>query len=331
MTDATDATWKRRLLRRIPMLSRLAGSLDALEAENRHLQQWADNLWDENRRLKQENQQLHELIGDHSAENQRLHRLLATLSQPALMGDDAVQRSSPSGEDGWPLPPPLMRYWVSGTDDPEWFLEGGRLGARTITETLARHGIAFETFDSILDFGCGCGRVLRALNTFRSVRLHGSDCNAAAIAWCNENLGFAQFGTNLLAPPTRYRPHSFDFIYAFSVFSHFSEPLQVPWIEELTRILKPGGLLLISVHGDYYIDRLGEPELARYRSGSLAVIESGKAGSNDCAAFHPQSYVRRVLARGFDVVDFVSEGALGNPRQDVYLLRSREDGFSGPN
>jgi hypothetical protein len=33
--------------------------------------------------------------------------------------------------------------------------------------------------------------------------------------------------------------------------------------------------------------------------------------------------VRRTLAAGLEVVDFVPEGALGNPRQDVYLLRKR--------
>ncbi len=330
MTEASGANFKRRLLRRIPVLSRLARALDALQEENQHLRQWADTLSAEHQRLREETRHLHQLTGSLSAEHQRLQRLLAALSQPPLMRDQAPLRlnlegpEGPGGEDGWPLPPPLMRYWVAGTDDTGWFLEGGRLGARTMTELLARHGIAFETFDSILDFGCGCGRVLRALRGFESVTLHGSDCNATAIAWCDEHLGFAQFGTNLLAPPTRYRPHAFDFIYAFSVFSHLSEALQVPWMEELHRILKPRGLLLLSVHGDHYIGNLDESGLARYRSGSLAVIQSDKAGANDCAAFHPEPYVRRVLARGFDVVDFVPEGALGNPRQDVYLLRSRE-------
>ena len=34
-----------------------------------------------------------------------------------------------------------------------------------------------------------------------------------------------------------------------------------------------------------------------------------------------QSYVRGKLASGFEVVRMIPEGALGNPRQDLYLLR----------
>ena len=40
-----------------------------------------------------------------------------------------------------------------------------------------------------------------------------------------------------------------------------------------------------------------------------------------CGAYHPEIYVRERLARGFQVVEFVPEGAAGNPYQDAYLLR----------
>ena len=46
-------------------------------------------------------------------------------------------------------------------------------------------------------------------------------------------------------------------------------------------------------------------------------------GQNNCAAFHPETYVRNVLPRDFDVVDFVPQGALGNPKQDAWLLRPK--------
>ena len=56
---------------------------------------------------------------------------------------------------------------------------------------------------------------------------------------------------------------------------------------------------------------------------SRVVVASERAGSNACAAFHPETYVRGTLApaAGLEVVDFVPEGATGNPRQDTYLLR----------
>ena len=45
------------------------------------------------------------------------------------------------------------------------------------------------------------------------------------------------------------------------------------------------------------------------------------AGTNLCSAFHPAEYVRGVLARGFEFVEHAPEGAKGNPRQDLVLLR----------
>ncbi len=45
------------------------------------------------------------------------------------------------------------------------------------------------------------------------------------------------------------------------------------------------------------------------------------AGTNLCAAFHPETYVTEVLAPDWRLIDFVPEGARGNPRQDYYLLQ----------
>jgi SAM-dependent methyltransferase len=275
---------KRRLLRRTPYLSRLARTLDTLEEENRALQK-------------------------------RLSPLLLT-------GSAAPDAATPAVDaDGLPLPPATLRHWVAGTDDLASFLEYGQLGVQTLVTLLARHDVALEHAGSILDFGCGCGRVLRHLRRFDRLRIHGTDSNPAAIAWCDQHLDFAEFGTNRLEPPTRYRPNSFDCIYAFSVFTHLPEALQLAWMRELRRILKPGGHLIITVHGDHYLPHIAVASRAQYQRGELVVLGEEAVGQNHCAAFHPQPYVRNVLAREFEVLDFIPEGALGNPKQDVYLLK----------
>ncbi len=51
------------------------------------------------------------------------------------------------------------------------------------------------------------------------------------------------------------------------------------------------------------------------------VSRSEEPGGNTCGAYHPERYVRGTLAQGFTVVDFVAEGASGNPHQDLFLLR----------
>jgi SAM-dependent methyltransferase len=210
---------------------------------------------------------------------------------------------------------------VAGTEDVTWFLDSGAEAARGVRAVLGQNGLALESLHSVLDFGCGVGRVLRHWKGLSGPALHGADANPDLIAWCRANLPFARFQVNGLDGGLAAGNVSFDFIYALSVFTHLSEPLQRFWIDELARVLRPGGYLLLTTHGAHYLGRLSPEERDRFRAGRLVVHGSRGEGSNDCAAFHPEPYVRETLARGLDVQDFRAEGALGNPRQDVYLLR----------
>lgn len=235
------------------------------------------------------------------------------------------ERAAPgeTAPDGLAFPPASLIKAVAGTSDRSWFWEGGALGAETVVDLLARRGIALEDLDRVLDFGCGCGRVLRHLRARapgRGPRLYGSDYNRKLVKWCRRSLPFAEVATNRLHPPIRYTDGMFDLIYAFSVFTHLTVPLQRAWMDELHRVLRPGGLLIISVHGDFYLDQLSGPERDRYQSGESVVWSDDGAGTNRCAAFHSERCVREQLTRGFEVLEFAPEGARGNPRQDAYLL-----------
>lgn len=221
-----------------------------------------------------------------------------------------------------PVPPLALIDLVSGQPDIPWFLEGGRLAAAAIRETLARQGVGMELLDGILDFGCGCGRVVRHWRPLGTgARLHGTDLNPRLIQWCRDHLDFARFEINRLEPPLPYPDGSFDLVCALSVFTHLPEPLQRPWIEELGRVLVPRGLLVISTHGERYASDLDSDERSRFLRGELVVRASGDAGSNACGAYHPPGYVRSTLSAGFEVLEFLGEGAKGNPHQDLWLLR----------
>ena len=222
---------------------------------------------------------------------------------------------------GLPVPPGSLIHLVANTEDVAWFLETGALAARSIREVLAECNVAPETFESILDFGCGVGRVMRHWSDVRGPRFHGTDYNPRLIDWCRSHLPFARFEINELDKPLSYSDRSFDFIYCLSVFTHLNQTLETFWMKELSRLLNPGGYLLITAHGDHYLSRLSPDEQAAYREGNVVVQKATRAGSNDCATFHPESYVRGTLANGLEVVRMVPEGALGNPRQDLYLLK----------
>jgi SAM-dependent methyltransferase len=229
------------------------------------------------------------------------------------------RRASP---DQLPLPPARLIFLVAGSSDIAWFLRGGALAAESLSELLVKNGASIDKMDAILDFGCGCGRVLRHWRGLTQTRVSGSDYNRLLVQWCQENLSFADVRLNRLSPPLDFDDAQFDLVYAFSVFTHLTPNLQLDWIKELARVLKPGGYVVVSTHGDSYSHRLKPSERRLFDAGQLVVKDDLEApGHNTCAAYHPVAYVRDVLASGLEVVDFVPEGARGNPRQDMYLIR----------
>lgn len=231
---------------------------------------------------------------------------------------------APAAAGGRPLPGVLRRISVAGTPSVAWFLESGKAGAEALRQALEGQGRKLEEAGPILDFGVGCGRVLRHLEPLAAgTRLCGVDINSSSIAWSRRHLPFAEFAVSPLAPPLRFAPESFGLIYALSVFTHLPESLQHAWIAELRRLLRPGGLLFLTVHGVSYRPEMAEDERADFDAGRLVVRRAATAGSNLCGAFHPPSWVEENLLEGFRLLEHRPEGALGNPHQDYYLLEKR--------
>ena len=114
-----------------------------------------------------------------------------------------------------------------------------------------------------------------------------------------------------------YPNQSFDLVYAFSVFTHLDIKAQKAWRDELRRILRPRGILLLTVHGNAYKGRLTAKELEDFNSGRPVVRLGQFPGGNLCVSFHPESFVRETLAEGFEIVDAVPEGAKGTSVQDL--------------
>jgi SAM-dependent methyltransferase len=227
-----------------------------------------------------------------------------------------------TSDDGLPLPPPRLRAQVGPLHaDAGFFLRSGREHASLISELLREQATEVEELDALLDWGCGCGRVLRHWSTLPSTRVAGCDIDPRMVAWCRENLGFADLAVTALEPPLPYEDASLDLVYAFSVFTHLSEELQRAWMGESARVLRPGGFFLLSTLGDRYasLDRLSPDELSRFRAGELVVLYDHSAGTSLCSAYHPPEYVHRTLAQGFDVAAFRPAGDAGG--HDIHLLR----------
>jgi SAM-dependent methyltransferase len=250
-----------------------------------------------------------------------LLRLLArtrTLG-PAFRSYERLMALRPGGvtvvDGGPPLPPRRLMVRVAGTADPDWFLRSGRAAYDAIASQ-----VPMGELQSVLDFGCGCGRVTRYWHA-HAASVSGTDVSADAIAWCRRNLPFATFAQNRLEPPLPFADASFDLVYALSVLTHLTAELQVAWRDELRRVLRQGGRLLVTTHGRAYLPRLEPAERQRFERGELVVRWGDLPGTNLCSAYHPEQYLRETLAQGFAFVGLEPEGARGNPTQDLVLLR----------
>lgn len=247
-------------------------------------------------------------------------RLLATTVAPVTLAHN-FRFWTGSHDETLPIPGVWARLLVAGTADIAVFLDLGRRGFDCIRETLEKNGIPIKTLKDVLDFGCGCGRVLRYWNGFTDTRIYGTDINGHLVESCRRCVPFAQVSQNSLDARLDYADESFDLVYAFSVFTHLDVMAQKAWRDEFRRILRPGGILLLSVHGDAYKSRLSSDERAEFDAGRPVVRLGQYPGGNICVAFHPASYVKSALAEGFQIVDAIPEGAKGNPVQDLYMLR----------
>ncbi|HTC95998.1 MAG TPA: class I SAM-dependent methyltransferase [Terriglobales bacterium] len=233
---------------------------------------------------------------------------------------------------GLPLPPPVLRYRVHGYLDGKSFLNAGQTCAGEIRSSLRLAGKELYAFHDVLDFGCGCGRVLRYFHDHPpSCRLHGTDIDPAAIAWCRRNLGFAGFTKNDLLPPLPFPDASFDLLYAFSVFTHLDESYQLRWLQELKRVVKPGGTLMISTHGAHaqadiaqrIVFSQGDLETLQTKGFLFKVLEIGRFkldGLPDFyqCAFHTRQYIDKVWSRLFKVELYIERGM--NRHQDLVVL-----------
>ncbi len=247
---------------------------------------------------------------------------LAARSQLVDRRDDSA--------DEIPLPPAHLRAHIGPLHtDADFFIRSGRRHAELIGELLHEDGAAIEELDAILDWGCGCGRVLRHWSRLAApTSVAGCDIDPRLIQWCSGNLPFAEVAVTGLRPPLPYADSTFGLVYAFSVFTHLDEELQRVWMRESCRVLRPGGYLLISTLGAHYasLDRLTESEREAFSQGRLVVLYERSSGTSLCSAYHPAAYVHRSLAADFDLVSFRPAGDDG--RHDIHFFRKPPAGRS---
>ncbi|MGA3015595.1 MAG: class I SAM-dependent methyltransferase [Bryobacteraceae bacterium] len=232
------------------------------------------------------------------------------------------------------IPPEESILRVAGYTSAAKFLLDGYttlVKLQRVVEKVA--GRSLNTFSSILDWGCGCGRLTRHLIEAlegADTQIVGIDIDHENVQWCKTHLPRASFDSCELDPPTNLPAAAFDLIIGLSVFTHLDEATQFAWLDELKRVAMPGALLLLSVHGNTSVCRsnVSLEWLDRWRCRGIddsrkdpalsAVINNEEYYR---ATFHTKAYVQERWTTYFDVVTII-DGFLSN-NQDLVVLRAR--------
>jgi SAM-dependent methyltransferase len=220
----------------------------------------------------------------------------------------------------------------------------GNTGAHTLQEAFLFYSVVRKyTEDArnpldgqtrLLDFGCGWGRILRFfLKDCRADHLLGVDVDARLVDVCRSTFPYARFDQVSPAPPTTLGAASFDVITAYSVFSHLAEDVSLAWVEELSRLLTPGGLLFVTTHHRDFIEfcrslRGRDHEFAWHQALAQSFVDTEAAfAAYDAGAFLyaptgggpalpstfygealiPEAYVRRQWTKFLRFVAFVAD------------------------
>lgn len=217
----------------------------------------------------------------------------------------------------------------AGNTQNQYLVEGYTLYVKLQQALERAAGKTFDDVGTILDFGCGCGRVTRYLADGKR-RTIGVDIDGASLAWCGASLP-GEYRTSGLYPPLDLPPDSIDCVVAVDVVNHFRDADGLRWIGELTRICRPGGVLLVSIASARALTRarLGADHYAA--THGLDFVDLSRNADLDGSiddpeyyrnVFHSARYVReRWTPFGLRVLD-IFPGLVGNHNDLVILERT---------
>ncbi len=218
------------------------------------------------------------------------------------------------------LPPDYLLYESFALDYSAYY-HGGRESAKDLFDYFSKYKSQNDL--AVLDWGCGPGRIIRHLpDLFDSgCRFYGSDYNSKSINWCSENIPEVEFSRNNLTPPLNYSNNIFDIVYGISIFTHLSKEMHFAWISELKRIVKKGGIILLTTAGKAFKTILTRKELSQFENGNLIIRDKVKEGHRTFSAIHPVKFMQELFS-DFEILEHIERDPEDNYiPQDIWIIK----------
>jgi SAM-dependent methyltransferase len=133
-----------------------------------------------------------------------------------------------------------------GRWDADEFLELGRRDVARSRAELERLGLP-TTWDRVLDFGCGAGRLSQALAA-HAREVVGLDVSAPMLETArrlDRSDGRCSFVLGADPDLRAFPDGSFDLVYTERVLQHLPRPVLETYLAEFLRVLRPGGIAVL--------------------------------------------------------------------------------------
>ncbi|WP_169154371.1 class I SAM-dependent methyltransferase [Brasilonema bromeliae] len=237
-----------------------------------------------------------------------------------------------------PIPPMENRVRVGAHYKIGGFLKSGRNCYEPIKKSIVTYQSNQINHLKILDFGAGCGRTLQFF--YPDIpKIFATDVDSSAINYLSKAFPEANASCNQYDPPLKYDDNFFDTVYSVSIWTHLPVSKQKPWLNEISRILKPNGLALITVLGDFSLTikktknmNLDVTPEKLEKEGILYLEYPGVNLSSEMrnklfpgidqsygTTYHSEKYIREEWSDNFEVLD-IQKGVIDN-LQDLVILR----------
>jgi SAM-dependent methyltransferase len=225
----------------------------------------------------------------------------------------------------FPVPPEDLAFDAFNSIDWYRYRELGLKHAGCFADIINRYLDTGQSPARVLEWGCGPGRLIRHMPELlrpEGAQLFGSDYNPLSIAWCEEALPKVSFAINQSLPPLVYTSDYFDATYNFSVMTHLSIESQRAWAKELYRVLRPGGVLVTTTHGENYTHLMTSRREREAFAAGEPVIQAGYSeGKKWYLSLHPDRFVRDTLLAEFVDVEKIAVDPEHKLLQDVWVAR----------